>query len=255
LMVPIEQWLISNIGWDNALYLLAALILLTIPLALGLREPPKDTSIVSTQSAGEAIREAFSNSSMWLLTAGYFVCGFRFVFIGVHLPSYVKDVNLPADVATFSLGLIGLFNVIGTYTAGYLGQRMPKRYILSSIYLLRAIVIIIFLLSPKTAITLYIFSSAMGLLWLSTVPVTNGVIAHIFGPQYLSMLSGTVFFSHQVGSFLGVWLGGKLYDVTGSYNITWYISIGLGIFAALINLPVREVPVDRSIRAAQPKIA
>jgi predicted MFS family arabinose efflux permease len=245
LMVPVEQWLISNIGWDKALYVLAALILITIPLGLGLREPKREAAAMK-QSASDAIKEAFSNKSMLLLTAGYFVCGFQVVFIGVHLPSYIKDVKLPADTATLALGLIGLFNVIGTYVAGKLGQHYPKRYLLSSIYLARAIVITLFLLAPKTAMTVYVFASAMGLLWLSTVPLTNGVIAGIFGPVYLSMLGGAVFFSHQVGSFAGVWMGGKLYDLTGSYDVMWYVSIALGVFAALINLPVSEQPVTRA---------
>jgi predicted MFS family arabinose efflux permease len=171
------------------------------------------------------------------------------VFIGVHMPSYLKDNGLTPNVATTALALIGLFNVIGTYTAGSLGQRLPKKYILSSIYALRSVAIVVFLSVPLTPWSVYIFASVMGVLWLSTVPPTNAVVAQIFGVQYLSMLGGFVFLSHQIGSFLGVWLGGKLYDVTGSYNIVWWIAVALGIFAAIINLPVKERAILRPATA------
>jgi predicted MFS family arabinose efflux permease len=163
----------------------------------------------------------------------------------VHMPSYLKDHGLTPNVATTALALIGLFNVIGTYAAGSLGQRLPKRYILSSIYALRSVAIVVFLSVPLTPWSVYIFSSVMGVLWLSTVPPTNAVIAQIFGVQYLSMLGGFVFLSHQVGSFLGVWLGGKLYDSTGSYDVVWWIAVALGIFAAIANLPVKESAIAR----------
>jgi predicted MFS family arabinose efflux permease len=178
--------------------------------------------------------------------AGYFVCGFQVVFIGVHMPSYLKDHGLSQDVATGALALIGLFNVIGTYTAGTLGQRLPKRYILSTIYALRSVAIVVFLNVPLSPTSVYVFASVMGVLWLSTVPPTNAVVAQIFGVRYLSMLGGFVFLSHQVGSFLGVWLGGKLYDTTGSYDVVWWIAVGLGVFAALVNLPVRESAIVRA---------
>jgi predicted MFS family arabinose efflux permease len=168
------------------------------------------------------------------------------VFIGVHMPSYLKDHGLTPDVATTALALIGLFNIVGTYTAGSLGQRVQKRYILSSIYALRSLVIVVFLSVPLTPWSVYLFASAMGLLWLSTVPPTNATVAQIFGVQYLSMLGGFVFLSHQVGSFLGVWLGGKLYDATGSYDVVWWIAVALGIFAAIVNLPVRERAIVRA---------
>jgi predicted MFS family arabinose efflux permease len=182
--------------------------------------------------------------------AGYFVCGFQVVFIGVHMPSYLKDNGLSPNVATTALALIGLFNVFGTYAAGSLGQRWPKKYLLSSIYILRSVAIVIFLATPLTPWSVYIFSAVIGLLWLSTVPPTNAVVAQIFGVQYLSMLGGFVFFSHQIGSFLGVWLGGLLYDRTGSYNIVWWIAVALGIFAALVNLPVRESAIVRNPQPA-----
>jgi predicted MFS family arabinose efflux permease len=251
LMVPVENWLIGSFGWQTALFILACMALAIMPLALGLREPAQSPAASGPkQSIGEALREAFRYRSFQLLMAGYFVCGFQVVFIGVHLPSYLKDQGLSPDVATAALALIGLFNVIGTYAAGSLGQRMPKRYILSTIYLGRAVAIVAFLLAPLTPWSVYLFASVMGLLWLSTVPPTNAVIAQIFGVRYLGMLGGFVFLSHQVGSFLGVWLGGKLYDATGSYDVVWWIAVALGVFAAIVNLPVRETPIARPAAAA-----
>lgn len=251
LMLPVESALISRLGWDQALYALALLVLVIAPLALGLREPVRAAAGgASTQGIGAALREAFGDRSFNLLTAGYFVCGFQVVFIGVHLPSYLKDRGFDPQVATMALALIGLFNVFGTYAAGALGQRWPKRYLLSTIYAARSLAIVLFLLLPLTSTSIYVFSAAMGLLWLSTVPLTNAVVAQIFGVQYLSMLSGFVFLSHQVGSFLGVWLGGRLFDATGSYDLVWWIAVALGVFAALINLPVREVPIARPLAAA-----
>jgi predicted MFS family arabinose efflux permease len=166
------------------------------------------------------------------------------------MPSYLKDHGLTANVATTALALIGLFNVIGTYAAGSLGQVFPKRYILSAIYLLRSVVIVIFLNVPLSPMSVYVFAATMGVLWLSTVPPTNAMVAQIFGVRHLSMLGGFVFFSHQIGSFLGVWLGGRLYDATGSYDVVWWIAVGLGVFAALVNLPVRETAIERPL--AQP---
>jgi predicted MFS family arabinose efflux permease len=177
------------------------------------------------------------------------VCGFQVVFIGVHLPSYLKDKGLSPEVAAYALGLVGLFNVFGTYAAGVLGQKMPKRYILSFIYGARAVAITIFLVVPITPMSVYIFTAVMGLLWLSTVPPTNAVVAQIFGVAHLSMLSGFVFMSHQVGSFMGAWLGGYLYDKTGSYDIVWQLTIVLGIFGVLINLPVKESEIKRGALA------
>jgi MFS family permease len=253
LMVPVENALIGALGWQGALQMLAVLALLIMPLALFLREspqalkPPDGTS----QSIGGAMREAFGNRSYRLLTAGYFVCGFQVVFIGIHLPSYLKDHGMSPTVATTALALVGLFNVLGTYAAGSLGQRFPKRYILSAIYGLRSVVIIGFLLLPLSPGSVYVFSALMGLLWLSTVPPTNALIAQIFGVQYMSMLSGFAFLSHQIGSFLGAWLGGALYEASGNYDVVWMLAIALGFFAAAINLPVRETPIVRpQLRAA-----
>jgi len=250
LMVPIEGGLIAAFGWQEALFILACVALMILPLAFGLREPRRLAAAgAPTQSMRAALREAFGDRSFLLLTAGYFVCGFQVVFIGVHMPSYLKDHGLTPGVATTALALIGLFNVFGTYCAGELGGRMPKRFLLSGIYALRSVAIIAFVLAPLTPASVYVFACAIGFLWLSTVPLTSGLVAQIYGVRYLSMLGGFVFLSHQVGSFLGVWLGGRLYDMTGSYDVVWWIAIALGVFAALVNLPIRERPLLRPAMA------
>ena len=257
LMLPIESALIGGVnwggvfksdglGWQGALFVLGGVVLLIAPLALGLKERPADAAAHgSQQRIAQALREAFGYRSFQWLMAGYFVCGFQLVFIGVHLPSYLKDHGLSPQVATTALALIGLFNVVGTYAAGSLGQRYPKRYILSAIYALRALAMVAFLAVPLTPWSVYAFAAALGLLWLSTVPPTNAVVAQMFGVRHFSMLSGFIFLSHQLGSFLGAWLGGKLYDSTGNYDLVWGIAIALGVFAALINLPVRESEIHR----------
>ena len=249
LMVPVENWLIGGFGWQGALFVLACMSLAIIPLAFGLKEQAPAPAQAGDQSILAAVREAFAYTSFQLLMAGYFVCGFQVVFIGVHMPSYLKDHGLSPEVATMALALIGLFNVIGTYVAGVLGSRFSKPFILSGIYGLRAIAIAVFISVPLTPWSVYLFASVMGLLWLSTIPPTNAVVAQIFGVKYLSMLSGFVFVSHQVGSFMGAWLGGKLYDTTGSYNVVWWIAIALGVFGAIVNLPVREQPIQRAAPA------
>jgi MFS family permease len=248
LMVPVEGLLISSLGWKEALLVLSGLVLLIAPLAFGVREPGFGGGAAPRreQTIMQALREAFKYPSFQMLMAGYFVCGFQVVFIGVHMPSYLKDKGLSPQVASYALALIGLFNVFGTYIAGTLAQKLAKRKILAFIYLARSVAIALFLVVPLTPLSVYVFSAVMGLLWLSTVPVTSASVAGIFGVAHLSMLGGFVFFSHQIGSFLGVWLGGLLYDRTGSYDIVWYISIALGIFAALVNLPVREAPIVRT---------
>ncbi len=253
LMVPVEGWLIANLGWQQALWVLGAMVLLIMPLALGLRE--KDfqgggTGTVREQTVRQAFGEALRTPSFLFLTASYFVCGFQVVFIGVHMPSYLKDHGLTPQVASTSLALIGLFNVVGTYIAGSLGQRMPKRTILAFIYVTRAVITGIFIWAPLSPWSVYLFSAAIGMLWLSTVPVTNATVAQIFGVQHLSMLGGFVFFSHQLGSFAGVWLGGYLYDATGSYNVVWYLSMLLGVLAGLACLPIKELPLLRPSKVA-----
>ena len=246
LMVPVENGLIDGVGWQNALFILGLSALAIVPLAFGLKEPAVAAAKGPQQSMKAAVSEAFAHPSFLLLMAGYFVCGFQVVFIGVHMPSYLKDHGLTPTVATTALALIGLFNVVGTYAAGSLGERLPKRYILSAIYALRAVAITVFLNVPLTPWSVYIFSAVMGTLWLSTVPPTNALVAQIFGVKYLSMLGGFVFLSHQCGSFLGAWLGGRLYNMTGSYDVVWWIAVALGVFAALINLPVKEQAIVRA---------
>ncbi|NRF70055.1 MFS transporter [Aquincola sp. S2] len=252
LMVPVESWLISTWNWQNALFVLGCAALVILPLARGLKEPAFAATGAHQQSIPQALREAFGYRSFQLLMAGYFVCGFQVVFIGVHMPSYLKDKGLGPEVATTALALIGLFNVFGTYAAGTLGQYLAKRHILAAIYALRGVAIVAFLLLPLTPMSVYVFSAVMGLLWLSTVPPTNAVVAQIFGVQYMSMLGGFVFLSHQVGSFLGVWLGGRLYDLSGSYDVVWWMAVALSVFAVLINLPVRESAI---VRAPRPAVA
>nr|WP_279091137.1 MFS transporter [Comamonas thiooxydans] len=251
-MVPVEGKLIAQFGWSNALLILALFALLIAALAFGLREPGfgGSTPIKREQTVGQALREAWTYPSFLLLMVGYFVCGFQVMFIGVHMPSYLKDFGMAPHVASYSLALVGLFNIFGTYLAGNLGQKLPKRYLLSGIYGLRSVATVAFLLAPLSPWSVYAFCAAMGFLWLSTVPLTNATIAQIFGVQHLSMLGGFVFFSHQIGSFLGVWLGGYLYDINGNYDMVWYISIALGIFAAIVNLPVREAAIVRSSPSA-----
>lgn len=249
LMVPVDGGLIAGVGWQDALFVLACIALAIAPIAFFLREPAAGTASAGAQSMGAALREAFGQTSFNLLTAGYFVCGFQLAFIGIHLPSYLKDHALTPGVATTALALVGLFNVFGSYAAGMLGGRLPKKYLLSTIYVLRSLVIVAFVSLPISPASVYVFAAAMGLLWLSTVPLTNGIVAEIFGVRYLSMLGGFVFLSHQLGSFLGAWLGGRLYDMTGSYDVVWWLAIALGIASAVVNLPIRERPLVRAVPA------
>ena len=255
LMMPLEQGLISNFGANEALIYLGLLASLMIPLAFCLRETGFTANQAGDQTIRQALSEAMGNRNFRFLMMGYFVCGFQVVFITLHLAPYLKDMSLKypeingATVATTALALIGLFNVIGTYYAGVLGQRFPKRFLLSGIYISRSVAITLFLLFPLSATTTYVFAAVMGVLWLSTIPLTNAIVAQIFGVKYLTMLSGVVFFSHQLGSFCGAYFGGYLYDLTGSYQIVWGIAIALGIFACLINLPIREEPLVRPAMA------
>jgi MFS family permease len=246
-MLPLSQSLIASIGWVGALLVLAAIGMLIAPLAAGLVERRESHAHAFRQSAAQAMTEALGHRGFLLLTAGFFICGFHVVFIAVHLPAYLADKGLPASVAVTALALIGLFNIVGTYLAGWMGGRMPKKYILSAIYFARAVVIALFFWVPISTFSVYAFAAALGLLWLSTVPTTNTIVAQIFGVRYLAMLSGFAFFSHQIGSFLGAWLGGKLYDTTGSYDIVWLIAIALGVIAGLINLPIDEREIKRDV--------
>ncbi|WP_395764553.1 MFS transporter [Stutzerimonas balearica] len=245
-MLPGSLGLIQWLGWSTALFALGMLVALIVPLAAmmrGQREAPPAPG--AQQSLGEALREAAGHSGFRLLALGFFVCGFQVVFIGVHLPAYLVDNHLPAQVGTTVLALVGLFNVVGTYTAGWLGSCYSKPRLLAGLYLIRAVVISLFLLAPLTEWSAYAFGIAMGLLWLSTVPLTNGTVATLFGVRNLSMLGGIAFLLHQLGSFFGGWLGGWLYDRTGSYDLVWQIAIALSLMATLLNWPIREQPVAR----------
>jgi predicted MFS family arabinose efflux permease len=249
-VLPLTQYLLTHIGWYGALLTLAGVSLLMVPLAAAMVERNLGAHAnLFKQSAGEAMREALGHRGYVLLTLGFFVCGFQVVFIGVHLPSYLLDKGLPANVGVTALALIGLFNIVGTYTAGWLDSRISKKYILSAIYFGRTIVIALFLLLPLSALTVYAFAVGLGLLWLSTVPPTNGMVAQIFGVRYLAMLSGFTFLSHQIGSFLGAWLGGLMFDRNGSYNVVWYLAIALGVVAGLLNLPIDERELKRGTAA------
>ncbi|AIR91725.1 MFS transporter [Pseudomonas cremoricolorata] len=243
-MLPGTLSLIQGLGWSAALLVLGLLVALIVPLVGMLRDRPLP-SVGVEQSLGQALREACSHSGFWLLALGFFVCGFQVVFIGVHLPAYLVDQHLPAATGTTVLALVGLFNIVGTYSAGWLGGRLSKPRLLTALYLLRAVVIVAFLWLPVSTTTAYLFGIAMGLLWLSTVPLTNGTVATLFGVRNLSMLGGIVFLFHQLGAFLGGWLGGMVYDRTGSYELVWQLSILLSLMAAALNWPVRERPVAR----------
>ncbi|WP_442112805.1 MFS transporter [Pseudomonas sp. NUPR-001] len=243
-MLPGTLGLIGWLGWSAALLVLGLLVAFIVPMVSLLKDRPLPSN-GAEQSLGQALREACSHSGFWLLALGFFVCGFQVVFIGVHLPAYLVDQHLPATIGTTVLALVGLFNIVGTYTAGWLGGRMSKPRLLTALYLLRAVVIVLFLWAPVTQFSAYLFGIAMGLLWLSTVPLTNGTVATLFGVRNLSMLGGIVFLFHQLGAFLGGWLGGVVYDQTGNYDLVWQISILLSLLAAALNWPVRERPVAR----------
>jgi len=255
LMMPLEQGLIINFGANEALIYLGLMASLMIPIAFFLRETGFQPNQAGDQTIRQALTEAIGNRNFRFLMMGYFVCGFQVIFITVHLAPYLKDMSAiypginGATVATTALALIGLFNVIGTYYAGVLGERFPKRFLLSGIYFTRSLAIALFLLLPLSSMSTYVFAAVMGVLWLSTIPLTNAIVAQIFGVKYLTMLSGVVFFSHQLGSFCGAYFGGYLYDLTGSYQIVWGIAMALGVFAGLINLPIREEPLQRTANA------
>lgn len=245
LMLPFGQLLISTLGWQTALLVLAGIIMATVPLAVAMMEGRRPVASGAQQSLNQALREAGTHSGFWYLTAGFFVCGFQVAFISVHLPAYLLDVKMTPAVGATALALIGLFNIAGSFVAGYLGGRFSKKYLLSGIYSLRAVIIALFLVLPVSPVTVYLFAAGIGFLWLGTVPLTNGLVAQIFGVRFVSMLFGIVFLSHQIGSFVGVWLGGYLFDATGSYHLVWIGSIALGVIAAILNLPIDERPVER----------
>ena len=241
-LLPVTQFLIASFDWQTALLALAGIAALIIPLSLALAGRPA-AAAGAPQSMGEALHEAMREKGFHLLFWGYFVCGFHIAMLTVHLPAFVTDAGLKPEHGMKALALIGLFNVIGTFGAGWLGGRFSKKYLLSTIYSVRAVLISILVFLPLTPVTLYVFACGIGLLWLGTVPLTNGLVAQIFGLRYAAMLASIVFFGHQIGSFVGIWLAGWLYDATGSYNVAFMIAVGLGVFAALVNLPVNETPI------------
>jgi predicted MFS family arabinose efflux permease len=250
LLLPLTQTLIAAFDWHVALLVLAGVAALIIPLSLALAGNPA-ASTAKPQSIGEALHEALGEKGFHLLFWGYFVCGFHIAMLTVHLPAFVTDAGLKPSHGMTALALIGLFNVIGTFGAGWLGGRFSKKYLLSTIYLIRAALIALLVFFPLSPFILYVFACGIGLLWLGTVPLTNGLVQQIFGMRYAAMLASIVFFGHQIGSFVGVWGAGYLYDTTGSYKYAFMASIGLGIFAAIVNLPVNEKPLaDRRAPAA-----
>ncbi len=249
LFSPLGQLFITEFGWYVALLLLSASVLIIIPLAWVLPSGGDVSGSVKQQSLGQAVREAMRHRGFVLLTLGFSVCGFHVAFITVHFPAYVRDLGLAPEVGAYSIAIIGVFNIIGSFLSGAAGQRWNKRYGLSFIYFARAIVITALLLAPKTELTIYLFAATIGVLWLSTVPLTSGIVAQVFGVRYVATLFGIVFFSHQVGSFMGVWLGGYLYDMTGSYNGVWWTGVVLGVAAAMIHLPINERPLARLVKS------
>ncbi|MYI90233.1 MAG: MFS transporter, partial [Gammaproteobacteria bacterium] len=241
LLVPISNMLILNYGWQHTLFLLACLVLAVLSLVFFLSGKPEVSG--PDQTLREALTQASRHSGYVYLTAGFFVCGFQVTFIGIHLPAYLTDIGLSSNIGAWALSLVGLFNLFGTLIAGYLGGKTTKKNILSFIYFGRAVVISIFVLLPPSPVSALIFASAMGILWLATVPLTSGIVSQVFGPRYMGTLFGIVFLSHQVGSFLGVWLGGALFDATQSYDLVWWICVALGVIAAILHWPIDERPV------------
>ncbi len=249
---PISQGLIDSFGWSDSLVYLGIAMLIIPVLAIPLRgNASSGTQSASEyeQTVREALREAFNHHSYVLLTAGFFVCGFQVAFITAHFPAYIGDIGLDAGYAVMAIALIGFFNIIGSLASGIIGQSHSKPMMLVLLYVGRSIAITIFLLTPQTGASVIVFSIVMGLLWLSTVPPTNGLVAIMFGTRHLGMLGGIVFLSHQIGSFLGVWLGGYLYDRLGSYDPVWWLGVALGLFAAIVHWPIQEKAVDRPVVA------
>ena len=249
LFSPLAVGFIGVLGWQHALVAFAIITLSIIPLSIAVRTAPMDMTAKAgapvQQSLVQALNEAFGHRSYILLVLGFFTCGFQLLFITVHLPAYLIDRGLSVDAGAWTLGVIGLFNIVGSIMAGWLGDRMPKRYILSIIYLMRSVAVVAFISLPVTAVSAVIFGATMGLLWLSTVPPTSALVALMFGTRWMATLFGFAFFSHQVGGFLGVWLGGVLFEQTGSYNVIWWLSVVLGVISAIINLPIIEKPIER----------
>lgn len=253
LFAPLSQALISNLGWSDSLVWLGALMLIVPLLAYPLRgnaNSGTQSKAQARQTVAEALREALGHRSYLLLTSGFFVCGFQVAFITAHFPAYLGDIGIDARYAVIAMALIGFFNVIGSLASGFISQRYSKPYFLAFIYVARSVAVTAFLLLPQTPLSVIVFAIVMGLLWLSTVPPTNALVAIMFGTRHLGLLGGLVFLSHQIGSFLGVWMGGYLYDRMGSYDTVWWFGVALGVFAAIVHWPIAERPVDRALPAA-----
>ena len=251
LMLPYGQLLINHLGWQHALLTLAITVLVLLPLSTALVEDKRiQAQAQFKQSIRAALREAFQHRGFMLLCIAYTVCGFQLLFVSVHFPAYLIDQKMSPAAGMMALALIGLFNTFGSFSWGWLGGRYTKKYLLATLYFTRAMVVLAFMLAPLSPMSVYLFSAAIGFLWLGTAPITGALIAQIFGANYLSTLSGIAFLFHQIGSFLGVWIGGKIFDTTGSYNLMWWIIIGAGIAAALLNLPVDERAIVRRAPAA-----
>ena len=253
IFAPISQGLIDTLGWSDSLIAIAVVMLIIPLLAIPLRgnsSTSKFGALQFEQTAMAALREAFASKGYLLLTSGFFVCGFQVAFITAHFPAYISDLGIASRWAVVAISLIGFFNIIGSLASGIIGQRYSKPIFLSLIYIARSIAFTVFLVTPASPTTVVVFSIVIGILWLSTVAPTNALVAVMFGTRYLGMLGGIVFFSHQVGSFLGVWMGGFLYDATGSYDVVWWLGVALGIFAAIVHWPIREEPVQRPVPEA-----
>jgi MFS family permease len=243
---PLSQWLITGLGWETALLLQAAFTLLMIPLAFALPGGQANTAQNEMDvTLRSVLGEAVNHRGYLLLTAGFFVCGFHVAFIAVHFPAYVKDLGMSPLTGAYALALVGLFNIVGSFASGYVGKHYSMKSSLSFIYAARAVVILALLMMPKTPATIYLFSAVMGLLWLSTVPLTTAIVAQVFGVRYLATLFGFVFLSHQLGSFIGVWMGGRLYDMYGNYDGMWWAGIFFGVVAAIVHWPIDERPLAR----------
>ena len=249
LFAPLGQAFISSFGWQMALIYLAAIVLMVIPLSTALSGRSEAVSGQADLKFMQAISRAWGYGSYKLLVVGFFVCGFHLAFVTVHMPAYLVQCGLSPAVGSWSIAIIGLFNVVGSLLAGWLGGRLPKQYLLSAIYLTRAVATAIFLIVPISETTAYVYAAALGMVWLATVPLTAGLVSLFFGARYMGMLYGLAFLSHQLGSFLGVWLGGFVFDQTGSYSLVWYLGIALGLMSAAIHLPIRE-KTDRDFQPA-----
>ena len=245
-LVPLGNSLILQFGWVSTIAMLSCLMLLVIPLSFVLSGKPNITGPEQTLKA--AVFQAARHPGYVLLTSGFFVCGFQVTFIGIHLPAYLTDIGLSSNVGAWALSIVGLFNLVGTLLAGYMGNIFKKKSILSFIYLGRAIVIAVFVMLPPSVPSALIFAGCMGILWLATIPLTSGIVSQVFGARYLGTLFGFVFLGHQIGSFLGVWMGGLLFDATQSYEVVWWICVALGVIAALLHWPINESPIRETMR-------